>query len=248
QRVETTDRDGNVLQQASEAVAATAAAAVGEKTHNQGASRRNVQDEEQQFQEGHHRPHEHDAESPLQEGSVVALDNPENGNQIGVEDRHRHSGGRINGEAGESRETGRDGSRRHPYSLGSNQEDETSDVVRRDTPSSSSNNRELVHSPPMISRRRSSGRMVEPGFDKHSTVDGAGERQDRVSGEPARKQSVHGGGDVKPLRLASSSSAEQQSTSHEPTPNTPRRERPTRATVVAATPKSPAVLPTPRSP
>lgn len=46
-------------------------------------------------------------------------------------------------------------------------------------------------------------------------VDGAGERQDRVSGEPARKQSVHGGGDVKPLRLASSSSAEQQSTSHE---------------------------------
>lgn len=170
QRVETTDRDGDVLQQASEAVAATAAAAVGEKTHNQGANRRNVQDEEQQFQEGHHRPHEHDAESSLQEGSVVALDNPENGNQIGVEDRHRHSGGRINGEAGESRETGRDGSRRHPYSLGSNQEDETSDVVRRDTPSSSSNNRELVHSPPMISRRRSSGRMVEPGFDKHSTV------------------------------------------------------------------------------
>lgn len=159
QGVEAGDMEGEELQQASDAVA-SAAAALGEDTHSEDPYHLHAQDEGRLEVE----------KFTIQEGSAVALDNPENCDQIDVEPRRRPSGGRIISEDGEGREGTGNGSRRRSSSSRRNREGEMSDVGVRETLSSSSNNREVVQSPPVISRRRSSGKIEQPKFCPHNTV------------------------------------------------------------------------------
>lgn len=124
------------------------------------------------IQEGEYRPHLSHAQ-PTNGDVVSDSDNPRQDGITGLGSRRRSSGKRETAEERgrvRSAGSGEVGGEGDPHALRIDPEREAEGVVQKGRLPSSSGNQELLRSPPMLSRRRPSGRASESLMGSNNTV------------------------------------------------------------------------------